>query len=113
MPQNDPRVYRRYPIRLPVELAAGGRVLTLETEDISQGGCGMVVGFLLQKGEQVRVRMFAPQLPSEPSGTATVAWASRQPPFRVGLQFSAELAAQVAPYLRALLGPVPLLTREG
>ena len=60
-----------------------------------------------------RVRLRAPQLPGEASGAATVVWVNRAPPYRVGLQFSAELAAQMAPYLRALLGPVPLLTLEG
>jgi len=113
VPPNDPRVHRRYAVRIPVELGAGGRLQTLETEDVSQGGCRVVVLFPMQKGELVRVRLRAPQLPTEPSGAATVAWANREPPYRVGLQFSPELAAQMAPYLRALLGPVPLLTRDG
>ena len=114
MPVNssDPRIYRRYNARIPLELGAGGRLETLETEDVSQGGCRVVVMFPLRKGELVRVRLRAPQLGVEPSGAATVAWATREPPYRVGLQFSEALAAQMPSYLRALLGPVPLLTRE-
>lgn len=109
---SDPRVYRRYNARLPVELGAGGRLQTLETEDLSQGGCRIVATFPLRKGDLVQVRLRAPQLPEEPSGAATVVWASREPPYRAGLQFSEALAAQLPSYLRAVLGPVPLLTRE-
>lgn len=114
MPVNpsDPRVYRRYDVRLPLELAAGGRLETIETEDVSQGGCRVIVVFPLRKGELVRVRLRAPQLGAEPSGAATVAWATRDPPYRAGLQFSEALAAQMPSFLRAVLGPVPLLTRE-
>ncbi len=109
---SDPRVYRRYAIRIPLELGAGGRLETLETEDVSQGGCRVVVMFPLRKGELVRVRLRSPQLEVEPSGAAVVAWTTRDPPYRAGLRFSEELAAQMPSYLRTLLGPVPLLTRE-
>ncbi len=112
MNPSDPRVYLRYAVRIPVELGAGGRVETLETEDLSQGGCRVVAASPLRKGELVRVRLRPPQLGVEPSGAATVAWATRGPPARAGLQFSEELAAQMPSFLRTLLGPVPLRTRE-
>ncbi|HYD39219.1 MAG TPA: PilZ domain-containing protein [Anaeromyxobacter sp.] len=112
MTPSDPRIYRRYSVRIPLELGAGGRLETLETEDVSQGGCRVVVMFPLRKGELVRVRLRTPQLGVEPSGAATVAWATREPPYRAGLQFSEALAAQMPSFLRTLLGPVPLLTRE-
>ena len=111
MNASDPRVYRRYNVRIPVELGADGRLQPLETEDVSQGGCRVIVMFPMRKGDLVRVRLRAPQLSTEPSGAAVVAWATREPPYRVGLQFSEALAAQMPAYLRALLGPVPLLTK--
>ncbi len=109
---SDPRVYRRYNVRVPIELERAGRVEALETEDVSQGGCRVVVPSRWGKGERVQVRMCAPRLPLEASGAATVAWARGEVPCRVGLRFSEELASRMAPYLRALLGPVPLLTKE-
>ncbi len=109
----DPRRYVRYRIRIPAELGAGGRLQALETEDVSQGGCRVVVMFPMQRGELVRIRFRAAAVPQEPSGSATVAWATRDPPYRVGLRFADPLVEQMPPFLRALLGPVQLLTQEG
>lgn len=110
----DPRRYRRYKVRVPVELGAAGRIHVLETEDVSQGGCRLGVMFPLQAGELVRVRLRADRLGlhAEPSGGAIVAWATKDPPYRVGLKFSEPLEAQMPAFLRALLGPVQLLTQE-
>jgi len=85
---------------------------TCETDDIGQGGCRLEVMFPLQKGDLVRVRLRSDRTTSEPGGAATVAWATRDPPYRVGLRFSDPLMEQMPGFLRALLGPVPLLTRE-
>jgi hypothetical protein len=41
-----------------------------------------------------------------------VAWASHELPCRVGIQFSDALAEQVIPFMRKLLGPVPVVTGE-
>lgn len=111
--ETDPRKYRRYKVQIPLELAVGGRVEVTDTEDIGQGGCKLVALFPLRRGELVRVRLRSPHYPSEPSGAATVAWATRDPPYRAGLQFSQALNEQMPAFLRALLGSVPLLTREG
>jgi hypothetical protein len=109
----DPRRFRRYQVRVPAELSAGGRMQALETEDLSQGGCRVVVMFPLQRGELVRIRLRAPGLSLEPSGSATVAWATRDPPYRVGLMFGEPLVEQLPAFLRSLLGSVQLLTKEG
>jgi hypothetical protein len=108
----DPRRYRRYKIRIPVELGAGGRIQVVETEDVSQGGCRLGVLFPLQPGDHVRVRLRADQTREEPSGSATVAWSTKDPPYRVGLKFGDPLVSQMPQFLRALLGPVQLLTQE-
>jgi len=109
----DPRRYVRFRIRIAAELGAGGRLESLETEDVSQGGCRVVVMFPLQRGEQVRIRFRADARAQEPSGSATVAWATRDPPYRVGLRFAEPLIEQMPGFLRAVLGPVQLLTQEG
>jgi hypothetical protein len=109
----DPRRYRRYKIRIPAELGAGGQLQALETEDLSQGGCRVVVMFPLHRGDLVRIRLRSEAVRQEPSGSATVAWATKDPPYRVGLRFADPLIEQMPPFLRALLGPVQLVTQEG
>lgn len=111
--QADPRRYRRYRIRIPAELGAGGRLQVLETEDLSQGGCRVVVLFPLHRGDLVRIRLRAEAVRLEPNGSATVVWATKDPPYRVGLRFADPLVEQMPPFLRALLGSVQLLTEEG
>jgi hypothetical protein len=110
---SDPRRYVRYKVRVSAELGAGGRMQTLETDDVSLGGCRLVVLFPMQRGDLVRIRFRASGLSQEPSGSATVAWATRDPPYRVGLHFADPLTEQMTAFLRALLGPVQLLTPEG
>jgi hypothetical protein len=39
-----------------------------------------------------------------------VAWISRDPPYRVGLQFSDELAEHAVRFIHGILGPVRLTT---
>jgi PilZ domain len=109
-PPPDPRQYRRYPVRVAAEVGANGRVQVCETVDVSAGGCQVGVLFPLQRGEPVRVRLRAERVSEEPSGAATVVWATREPPYLAGLRFSAPLVEQAGPFLRRLLGPVPLLT---
>ena len=110
--QADPRRYRRYKIRIPVELGAAGRMQVVETEDLSQGGCRLGVLFPMQAAELVRVRLRADRVPSEPSGSATVAWSTKNPPYHVGLKFADPLVEQMPGFLRALLGPVQLVTAQ-
>jgi hypothetical protein len=109
-PPPDPRRYRRFPVRVTAELGSSGRVQVCETVDVSAGGCRVGVLFPLQKGDLVRVRLRSDRVQEEPSGSATVAWATREPPYMVGLQFSDALVPQAGPFLRRLLGPVQLLT---
>lgn len=106
----DPRRYRRYPLRIAAEVGSGGRVQVCETVDVSAGGCRVGVLFPLQKGELVRIRLRSDRVPEEPSGSASVAWATREPPYMVGLQFADPLVEQAGPFLRRLLGPVQLRT---
>lgn len=108
----DERRYIRYELRFTVELSAGGSVQTCEGEDLGAGGCRANVLFPLQRGQAVRLRLRSDRQPLEVSGPATVAWTSRDPPYKVGLQFSDALAEQAVKFIHGLLGPVRL-TRSG
>jgi hypothetical protein len=100
-----PRQHVRHEIRLAVELSTGGRLLACETDDASAGGCRIQTLFPLHRGDLVRIRLRAHGLPFEAGGSATVAWATREPPYRAGLQFSAPLSEQLTAFLVELLGP--------
>jgi hypothetical protein len=110
VPPADPRRYVRYQIRFTVELSSGGQLQSCEGEDIGAGGCRAVVLFPLQRGQSVRLRLRTDRTPLEVSGQATVAWTSRDPPYRVGLEFSGPLAEQAPRFIHAMLGPVRLTT---
>ena len=109
---DDPRRHRRHKIRIAIELGARGRLEGCVTEDVSLGGCQVGVLFSLQQGELVPVRFRSHRLADQPGGATTVAWATREPPHRVGLKLSGSPNEQMLSFLRSLLGPVQLLTRN-
>lgn len=106
----EPRRYRRFPVQFTAEVSAGSQLMVCEGTDIGAGGCCATVLFPLQRGQEVRVRLRSDRVFVEPAGQATVAWTSRQPPYKVGLSFSAPLAEAAVPFLQGLLGPVKLTT---
>ena len=65
-----------------------------------------------RSGLEVHLRLRTDRMALEVSGQATVAWAQRDPPYRVGFEFSAPLAEKAVTFIHALLGPVRL-TRAG
>jgi hypothetical protein len=110
VPPADPRRFVRYELRFSAQLSSGGQVQSCQGEDIGAGGCRVVVLFPLQRGQSVRLRLRSEQTPIEVSGQATVAWVSRDPPYRAGLQFAAELAEVAPGFIHGILGPVRLTT---
>ena len=109
----DPRKYVRYDLRFGVELSAGGTLQTCEGQDIGAGGCQLIAMFPLQRGQGVRVRLRSERTPIEVSGQATVAWSSRVPPYRAGLQFSEPLVEDAVRFIHAIFGPVRLTKAGG
>jgi len=107
---DEPRRYHRFAVPFTAEIAAGGQLMICAGEDIGAGGCKAVVLFPLQRGQAVRVRLRSDRLALEPSGQASVAWISRDPPYRVGLAFGDALSEATVPFLHGLLGPVRLTT---
>ncbi len=106
----EPRRYRRFGVDHVAELSSHGKLMVCPGREIGVGGCSVTVLFPLQRGEQVFVRLRSAHSGSEPAGMASVAWASRNPPYRAGLAFSNPMAERVVPFLTAAVGPVPLST---
>jgi PilZ domain len=109
----EKRRYQRYAFAFAAEVSSGGSVQTCEGIDIGAGGCRLTVLFPLSAGQPVRVRLRSERISLEPAGQATVAWASREPPYRVGLRFSDPLAEQTVGFIHGVLGPVRLTTSGG
>jgi len=107
VPGNDPRQSWRHKVRIALELGARGPVEACEAGDVSLGGCQAGVLFLLQGDEPVLARFPSELLADEPSGATRVAWATRSPLCR-GLH----VRERTPSFLRALLGPVQLLTQD-
>lgn len=111
-PPEEERRYVRYEVPFTVHVSAGGQVQVCQGEDLGAGGCRAVVLHPPQRGQEVHLRLRTDRMALEVSGQATVAWAQRDPPYRVGFEFSAPLAEKAVAFIHALLGPVRL-TRAG
>jgi len=107
---SEPRRYRRYEVKLAVEVSAQGQLQVCESDDLGAGGCKVQLLFPLASGTLVRVRLRSERVPFELAGSATVAWSTRDPPYRAGLAFSSNMEAEGARFVQALLGPVAVLS---
>jgi len=108
----EQRRYQRYAMPFTLEISSGGSIQTCEGQDLGAGGCRALVLFPLQRDQVVRVRLRCDRTTQEPAGQATVAWATREPPYRVGLCFSDPLAEQAVRFIHGVLGPVRLTTQR-
>jgi len=106
--ERERRRYARF--ALPVRVAVKGRGLseTCIAEQIGRGGCMLTLSRLLPEGAQLQVELFADGPVRPVGGAAQVAWVSPSAPWHTGLSFSAPLVEALGPFLRALVGPVPL-----
>ncbi len=104
------RRHPRYPVELAAEITAGGRTLVAATQNLSEGGVGLVV---VEDGRQVAITLFLTQdgiedPEEEPlEAKATVAWsAPREDGMHVtGVRFAAisePQRAQLTRFLKAL-----------
>jgi hypothetical protein len=112
-PAVEQRRFVRYQVDAHVEITHPGGRASVSTEDLGAGGCRAVVPQPLEKGLSVTVRLTAPGCGTAVSGPARVAWASRAPPYRIGLQFSDEVAEQAIGFIHTVLGAVAIRTGQG
>ncbi|HTN51739.1 MAG TPA: PilZ domain-containing protein [Anaeromyxobacter sp.] len=104
----DPRRHPRYPVSLAVDLISEAGLQQCQAEDLSAGGCRVVTVFPIPRGSAVRIRLRSPAVAFEIGAPATVAWSTREPPYRAGLQFAEASVPEAGRFLQALLGPVRL-----
>ena len=109
MPQ-EPRRFRRYEVKVPVELSTQGRMQVCEADDLSAGGCRVQLLFPLARGTLVRVRLRSDRVSFELAGSATIAWTTSEPPYRAGVAFASQMHEDGIAFLQALLGPVAILS---
>lgn len=107
----EPRRYRRYDVKLAVEVSAQGRMQVCESDDLSAGGCRVQLLFPIPSGTLVRVRLRSQNVSFELAGSATVAWSTHDPPYRAGIAFSSTMQEEGATFLQALLGPVAIMSQ--
>jgi hypothetical protein len=109
---DDPRRYRRYDAAFAVELSSQGRLQLCQADDLGAGGCRVQLLFPLARGAMVRVRLRSDRVGFEAAGTATIAWAAHDPPYKAGLAFSEHMIEDATRFMTELLGPVAVLTER-
>ena len=112
-PVVEQRRFVRYQVEAHVEITHPGGRAAVPTEDLGAGGCRVILAEPLEKGLSVTVRLTAPGCATAVTGPARVAWASRAPPYRIGLQFSDEVAEQAIGFIHTILGAVAIRTVQG
>ncbi len=109
----DHRQHHRYPVEVAAEVTLGSRTLVASTQNISEGGVGLLVDEPLREGAQLALTLFLTQdgiedPDEEPFETrAQVAWAAPQDEGMhvAGVRFeglSGAQRAQLARFLAAL-----------
>ena len=94
---SENRRFTRFPVELAAEISLGPRTLSAATQNLSEGGVGLVVDEPLVDGAEVRLSLFLTQdgiedPDQEPLETgAVVAWSapSDQGVHLIGLRFGA------------------------
>ncbi len=98
----NPRRAPRAPSRCRVRVQAGGAAWDAETEDVGPHGCQLVAPAPLPRGAELLLALAGPGVKEPLSTRGKVAWASSQPPWRLGVAFE-EAARPVATRWFALL----------
>jgi len=106
----EPRRYRRYQAAFAVELSAQGQLQTCQADDLGAGGCRVQLLMPVPRGTMVRVRLRSEGVPFEVAGMATIAWSTRDPPYRAGLAFTEHMLEDATRFMTAMLGPVAVVS---
>ena len=109
----DRRRYVRF--QVPVKVAVKGRGLdeVCITQEVGLGGCRVTLSRPLPEGTLLHVDISSTRHPETLSGGAQIAWIAGKAPWQCGLEFSTTLVEAMGPFLRALVGSGPPLTRRG
>lgn len=110
MTGKERRRYVRFQVPVKILVRGSGLDETCLSAEVGLGGCGVTLSRSLPEGTLLQVELRSTRLPQFVAGTAQVAWTSPAMPWRTGLSFSPALVEAMGPFLRALVGDVPLRT---
>lgn len=103
----DRRRAPRAPVRCEAKVvSSGGKHFAATAEDVGTAGCRVVAPRPLAAGSALRVILRAPH--GEVDLLGTVAWASKEAPYRVGIAFAPPSIAAAGAWFAALFEPVEL-----
>jgi hypothetical protein len=103
----NPRKAPRARLCLPATVVAGAATFEARTEDLGPHGCQLVAAQPLPSGAALGLAIHAPEAPSPLQVRATVAWAGRQPPWRLGVAFEASSQPAAAAFFDTVVAARP------
>jgi hypothetical protein len=107
------RRYVRFQVPVKIQVRGHGLDETCLTVEVGLGGCGVTLSRRIREGALVQVELSSTRTAQVVSGTAEVIWNSPALPWRTGFSFSPALVVAMGPFLRGLVGDVPLWTKLG
>jgi hypothetical protein len=112
IPRIDSRRAPRVALRASAVLAFASSRWQVLAEDLASGGCQFVSPFPLRRGEAIYLTLQLPAPAGELATQGTIAWSSRTPPYRAGVEFARTGGADRERRIRALVGADPALARD-
>lgn len=100
------------PVRCRAQLITGSGSHDVETEDIGPLGCQIVAPLFVHRGEPVRVLIFYARIHYTLTAAGRIAWASPQPPFRLGIAFDERSLLPARRFYEKVLEEDPSLTGQ-
>jgi hypothetical protein len=105
----NPRRVPRDPVRCRAHVSLGANAVETTTEDIGSRGCQVVLPTALQRGAVVALAIQAPRFPTTLHIEGRVAWVSPEPPWRVGIAYSASRLTDAARWMEGVRQASPEL----
>lgn len=103
----NPRRAPRAPARCRAKVICPAGIFEADTEDVGSHGCQVVSPRAVKKGEPLKLTLMNDRLTEPVRLTGRVAWASAQPPYRLGVAFDAEALRDAARWFERLVAAHP------
>jgi hypothetical protein len=104
----NPRRVPRAPARCEARcLLPGGSFWASDTADVGPMGCQIPAPGPFRKGDPLKLVLTSERVEGELAATGTVAWASRSPPWRIGVAFDAPSSEATARWFDRLVAAFP------
>jgi len=104
----NPRRVPRAPARCEVRcLLPGGGFWASDTTDVSPKGCQIPAPGPFKQGDPLKLTLVSERVEGTLATTGRVAWASRSPPWRIGVAFDDPFAPEAARWFDRLVAAYP------